>query len=288
MTTPRSSSDVVSASSSSIFATGGLLAEQATATSGVVALTGTGTGTGADATPEQHGASALTSHDVQVSARLLQLKAINPAPEQVALPVVMTDSLAAAKTAAQTWEKRADLTFDVSFAPLVGLIGGIAFTNVWLMAGGMSLTLLGMLVSMVLGLRGDSYMKQYRLLVEEQAVTAPGSVAASYRRVMSAAAEIESGEHGRDIVASARLAAEGAHDLMRNIGDHYHAGTLHAAPGQALCAEMLRLAAEMDSYLTAFNAERFAPGEDTALSALSATSTLSFSPDLDSPEPSES
>lgn len=133
-----------------------------------------------------------------------------------------------------------------------------------------------------------SFHYDLRSAIRERAasVEVPSGVADAFRRIRSAAREIESAHqsdesatiHSPETLATARLTLERSRELVALLADHHTAGTFHTAPAQVLADETYRLAAEMDAYLTVVNTDRFAPAEDEALALLSATSQFTFAP----------
>ena len=118
-----------------------------------------------------------------------------------------------------------------------------------------------------------------RAVTQSRTARVPVPVGQAYSRLVSASREIDE-EHGHSIeaIASARLAAEGARDIVTMLHGHHEDGTLHSPAAVVLMGEMYRLASEVDAYLAIHNTNRFAPSEDDALSAISNTGSLSFQP----------
>lgn len=117
-----------------------------------------------------------------------------------------------------------------------------------------------------------------RELDQARSVDVPASTAAAYRRILSAADEIENGNHDAETIASARLAAEGAPHLLSLISDRLSEGTLHTPVARHLADELYRLASEMDAYLVMHRVREFevAPYEIAAVDVLANTAALSF------------
>lgn len=226
---------------------------------------------------------AAVTHESLVAGHLLRLQSTDPTPVVLRGVQGTTPEIDASKARVA----RLDRSFDKTFGGAIGMgflsvppamLGFEAIVAAGLTGAGVSLlAMLGVTFKVV---RAEN---RTRALKAARHVTVPGPVAVAYRRVQSAAAEIEDGMHEREVTATARLAAEGVDDMVVRIAAHHTAATIHTPAAQALCAEVCRLAAEMDAYLTVHNAHRFAPGEDDALAAVSATSEFTFAPTATTP-----
>lgn len=240
------------------------------------------TTTSATIDTEEVAPAAMTKHEALVSAHLTKLASINPAPTQLAMShwLPPTPAIEAAQDRGTHLCRYSGwaVASAAGMLPLFMIAAVTALPQHLVLAAIAGVFGVLCVVTAVTGFLGERALGEARQLQDARAVTVPGPVAAAYRRIQSAATEIEDGTHEAEVMATARLTVEGATDMVTRINEHHLAGTLHTTAGQALCAEVCRLGAEMDAYLTAHNAHRFAPGEDDALAAVSATSAFTFAP----------
>lgn len=221
---------------------------------------------------------ATTKHALLVSTAVMRYEAMTPAPLRVEGVLALPPTHAAMVRAEQG--RGALLSAAIVLTSVGGLLGTVATADalnaMWPLLLGIPATLAGSCRLIAADVKND----QRKFLRKNScARTLPGPVAQAYRRIQSAAIEMDdTSEHEAETVATARLSADGARDLALLIAEHHEAGTFHTAPAQALAGEMYRLAAEMDAYLTIHNADRFAPAEAEALALTSTTSQFAFTP----------
>ena len=193
--------------------------------------------------------------------------------------------LIAQRDAAMTGFMGSDLSNTLAlFAIIVGGFGAfVALGREWLaLAAALALFTAASVVSARIGIRKeDQRTRAVRQIKEARTATVLAPVGEAYRRLASAAHEVEDDEreHSREAIASVRLAHQGAREIVTLLHEHHAAGTTGSTSARSMTVEIYRLASEVDAYLSLHDANtRFAPGEDQALTILSETSQLTFAP----------
>ena len=219
------------------------------------------------------------THESLVATHLLRLQGADPTPVVLYDAQGTTPKIEAAKARVDRLDRWIDRSTrgGLWLTALAIPLGMFGFEEVAIALAGTVVTGLPVMIGVLFAVHRAE--RQTAALRAARNITVPGPVAVAYRRVRSAAQAIEDGDdHDPEVVATARLTVEGVGEMVARIAEHHTAGTMHTPAGQALVVEVCRLAAEMDAYLVAHNADRFSPGEDDTLALVSATSQFTFAP----------